>query len=235
MAAAGAAREPRAKPGGGARPAGTGGSSGTGGSGGSAGADAGKADAAMDAGGPMTINCGNKVCGEIDVGTGTPSPPCCPSEKRNACWCVGSWASASRPRPGRRIPRCMDVMIPGYRPCRVAARRRASAAPDFGSPLGCNDLSGITGGASVPCGPDAGPPPPVDSGSDATPPPPDSGTDSGGDTGSDSGSDADGGTDGRTDGPASDGARDGAPADATSDCGGQVRPSGPRLATAGQS
>jgi hypothetical protein len=65
---------------------------------------------------------------------------------------------------------------------------------NLGSPLGCNDLSVLTGGAPIPCGPDAGPPPPIDSGSDATPPSPDSGpgTDGGGsDTGD--GIDANGG------------------------------------------
>jgi hypothetical protein len=77
---------------------------------------------------------------------------------------------------------------------------------DIGAPLGCNDLSLLTGSAPIPCGPDAGPPPPIDSGSDATPPPPDSGS------GTDGGaSDADGGTD------ASGDARDGGGADVGAD------------------
>jgi hypothetical protein len=191
--------------------AGTGGSSGSSGSGGTAGTG-GTTDSGVDAG-PVTMRCGTMTCTEIDIGLGAPLPPCCPTGEMNACGVrFGTFCFTTT--PGTADPRCPEVAVPmAPMPAPGCCTVTGVCGADLGAPLGCNDLSGLTGGTPIPCGPDAGPPPPRDSGSDSTSPPPDSGpgTDSGG-------SDTGGGTDsGSGDAPASDGGGSDGGADVSAD------------------
>jgi hypothetical protein len=190
--------------------AGSGGTAGTGGGGtaGTAGTGGGTADSGTDGG--VTMKCGTKTCTEIDIGFGTPLPPCCPPGETNACGVSLMGAICLTTTPGTSDPRCPEVTIPmAPAPAPGCCTVLGTCGADLGDPLGCNDLSGILGGTPIACGPDAGPPPPPpDAGSDVTPPPPDTGTDtggtdtSGGDTG---GSDTGRGDSGGSDTPSSDG------------------------------
>jgi hypothetical protein len=150
--------------------------------------------------------CGNKICTD---GTfmNIPLLACCPAGETDACGLLFATACLTT-TPGTTDPNCPDVTTPaGTLPgcCTVTG----VCGGDIGAPLGCNDLSGITGGTPTPCGPDAAPPPPRDSGTtDTTQPPSDTGpgTDTGGsDTNNgDTGSGDTGGGDGNR-GDASDG------------------------------
>jgi hypothetical protein len=123
--------------------------------------------------------------------------------------------------PGTPDPLCPDVVTPlGSLPgcCSVTG----VCGGEVGAPLGCNDLSAITGGSPTPCGPDAAPPPPRDSGTDTTQPPADTGpgTDTGGsDTGGNDtgGSDTGGNDTGGNDGSRGDASDGGGASDASGD------------------
>jgi hypothetical protein len=195
--------------------AGTGGSSGTGGSGGTAGTagTGGGNDSGTDSGG-VTIICGSKICSEVDLGLGTPSPPCCAMGEMNACGVSVQGVICLTTTPGTSDPRCPDVTIPMAGTAPGCCTVLGVCGADVGAPLGCNDLSSIGASTPTPCGPDAGPPPiPPEAGSDVTPPPPDSGP------GMDSGGSDTGGNDsGNGDAPSSDGGRsDGGATDASGD------------------
>jgi hypothetical protein len=197
--------------------AGTGGSSGsggggTGGTGGAAGTGGGKADAGTaDTGGPPTVVCGTKTCEGFDLG-GMALAPCCPPGEMNACGLSIGGVICFTSTPGTPDPTCPDVTIPmAPTPAPGCCTATGVCGADIGAPLGCNDVSILTGGGATPCGGDASTPP-RDSGSDAPQPPADSGP--GGDAGpSDSGSsdgtggDSGGSDTGPGDGPPADGGR----------------------------
>src|SRR6185503_19036292 len=132
--------------------------------------------------GGASIQCGNKTCTEMDVGFGTPLPPCCPQGEMNACG-LSLMGICLTTTPGTTDTRCPEVTLPtSPMPIPGCCTVLGTCGADL-NPLGCNDLSGLLGGTPIPCGPDAGPPPPPpEAGPDVTPPPPaDAGTmDSGG-------------------------------------------------------
>jgi hypothetical protein len=172
---------------GGSGKAGTAGSSATGGSGGSGGS-AGKAGSGGTAGAPAdsgpdatTVMCGSKICTDSNW-MGLPVLPCCAmGEATDTCGLLLVTACMTT-TPGTPDPSCLSVVTPlGTWPGCCSATGVCGA--DLGAPLGCNDFSGLTGGVPTPCGADAAPPPPRDSGTtDVTPPPSDTGP--GADTGS---------------------------------------------------
>ena len=200
---------------------GSGGSSATGGSGGSGGS-AGKAGSAGTAGAPADsgpdtppVMCGNRVCTDGTL-MGLPLLACCPTGETDACGLLFGPACLTT-TPGTPDPNCPDVANPlgGTLPGCCTATGFCGA--ELGAPFGCNDLSGATGGVPTPCGPDAAPPPPRDSGTiDGTPPPADTG--SGADTGGSDTSNGDTGSSdtGTTDGSGGD-ASDGGVTDASGD------------------
>ena len=160
--------------------AGTGGSTGgsggsTGGSGGSSGkaGSAGTAGAPGDSGPDAPLMCGNKICADSTL-MGLPLLACCPAGETDACGLLFGPACLTT-TPGTPNPICPDVANPlgGTLPgcCTVTG----FCGAEFGAPFGCNDLSGVTGGVPTPCGPDAAPPPPRDSGTTDTAPPSDTG------------------------------------------------------------
>jgi hypothetical protein len=203
--------------------AGSGGSGGTtggtGGTGGTAGKGGGTVDSGADTGGGMTIMCGNKTCGEIELPMIGLAPPCCPPAEMNACGASFMGLFCFTTTPGTPDPSCPAVTFPGA-PAPIPGCCGASGfcGAEIGAPLGCNDLSVVIGGTPTPCGGDAAPPM-RDSGPDMAPPPPDTGTS---DTGG--GTDTGGGNDGTVpdstpgDAPSTDGGgSEGGSADASGD------------------
>jgi hypothetical protein len=187
---------------------GSGGSSGTAGKAGAAGAPADSGSDGSD--GSTAIMCGTVTCNSGAL-MGIPLLPCCPAGEMNACGLLFATACLTT-TPGTPDPSCPDVANPlgGTLPgcCTVTG----FCGADIGAPLGCNDLSGATGGVPTPCGSDAAPPP-RDAAADVMQPPSDTGPGSdtgGGDTGSgDTGSgDAGSGDGSQRDAPADGGATD---------------------------
>jgi hypothetical protein len=188
---------------------GTGGATGgTGGTGGSAG----KAGGAPDAGG-MTITCGTKMCGPIELPMFGLAPPCCPAGEMNGCGVSLMGFLCVSTTPGTPDPNCPAVTlpIPGAPPAPGCCSAAGVCGAELGAPLGCGDLSILTGMPATPCGGDAAPPM-RDSGPDMSPPPPDTGTGDtgGGDTGGNDGTapDSTPGDAPSTDGGGSDGGSD---------------------------
>ncbi len=189
---------------------GGGGTGGTAGKGGTAGMPG---DAGPDAFAPIV--CGTKTC-HADT-SGLPLAPCCAPGETDTCGfdVLGTCLTTT---PGTPDPLCRDQPspIPGIPGITGCCRPNGLCGGTTGAPIGCNDFS-MLGLPAVPCGPDAAPPPPPDSGpGDATPPPPDSGpadtsNDGATDTGtSDTGTGDTGTGDGSTDAPAEGGGSDGA-------------------------
>jgi hypothetical protein len=159
--------------------------------------------------------CGTKICTD-STWMGLPVLPCCATgEAGDACGLLLATACLTT-TPGTPDPLCPDVANPigGTLPGCCSAAGVCGA--ELGPPLGCNDFSGVTGGTPTPCGPDAAPPPPRDSGTTDVTPPSDTGP--GADTGSTDTSNGDTGSSdaGTTDGNRGD-ASDGSVTDASGD------------------
>jgi hypothetical protein len=202
---------------------GTGGS--TGGTGGSTGGSAGKGGSAGgDAGLPdgiAPVQFGTKTC-QADTSSGLPLAPCCPPGETDTCGfdVLGTCLTTT---PGTPDPLCRDQPspIPGIPGITGCCRPNGLCGGTTGAPIGCNDFSQL-GLPAVPCGPDAAPPPPPDSGPGDTPPPPppDSGPmDVSNDRPNDNATGDAPGTDGTQDAPAEGGGSDGA-TDANNDSAG---------------
>lgn len=192
----------------------TGGSGGSSGSAGKAGT-AGTAGAPADSGADASLMCGNKICTDSTL-MGLPLLACCPPGETDACGLLFITACFTT-TPGTPDTNCLDAANPTGGTFPGCCTVTGVCGNDIGAPFGCNDLGVLTGGVPTPCGPDAAPPPPRDSGTtDVAPPPSDTGP--GADTGS---TDTSSGDTGSTDTGTTDGNRgdtsDGGVTDASGD------------------